>query len=92
MPSGGFAGAGDDSPAGAVALGHGVPPGAARSAALIDNSIDPPANIVGNVERAVRPDCEARGTMRSAFRRLHRSRKTVRENFAIAGCRSPESG
>src|SRR5580704_17896679 len=60
--------------------------GKARGAALIDNSIDPSTNIVGNVERTIRSDCEARGTMGCTFRSHYRSRKSIRENFTIAGC------
>ena len=58
--------------------------GKARGAALIDNSIDPSTNIVGNVERTIRSDCEARGTMGGALGSFYRSGETVREYFATA--------
>ena len=38
-------------------------PGTASGAALINNSVDPSAHIVGNVERTIGSDCKARGTM-----------------------------
>src|SRR5271156_1161372 len=52
--------------------------------ALIDDAVNPSANIIGNVERAIRPNCDARGTMRGALGSFYRARKTVGEDFAIA--------
>src|SRR5258708_35941992 len=61
----------------------------ALGATMIDNPVDPSANIAGHVKRAVRSHREARGTMRGFGRRLYRSRKTIRKYFALAGCAVP---
>jgi len=60
--------------------------GAAPETALIHNAIDPPTDIVGNVERPVRSDRQAGGTMCGTVWTLYRSRETVGENLAIARC------
>src|SRR5439155_11771654 len=59
---------------------------AAPGTALVHNAIDPATDIVGNVERPVRPDRQAGGTMRGTVWSLYRSRETVGENLAIARC------
>jgi hypothetical protein len=56
----------------------------ARRAALIDNSINPSAHIVGNVERAIGSDCESGRTMCGALRSYYRAREAIGEDFAIA--------
>src|ERR1700690_2853118 len=57
----------------------------ASRAALIDNSVNPSTRAVGNVERAIGSDCEARRTMFGALGSSYSARKTVREDFAVAG-------
>src|ERR1700730_1386782 len=63
--------------------------GTAFGAATIDDAVNPPAYIVGNIERAIRPHRQARGPMFSFGGRLHRSRETIRKYFALAGCMVP---
>src|SRR5712664_4194169 len=63
--------------------------GTGFGAAMIDNPVDPPAYIVGNVERTVRSHRQARGTMFGFGRRLHRSRETIRKYLALPGCAIP---
>src|SRR5579859_4295116 len=58
--------------------------GAAGSAS-IDNSIDPPAHIVGNVKRTVGSHREAARTMFGFVGRFHRPREAVRKYFTTAG-------
>ena len=60
-------------------------PGAACSAPLVDNLVNPSAHIVGDVERTIGSDCEPGGTMSCPLWSHYRSRKPIRENFAIAG-------
>ena len=60
--------------------------GAAAGTALIHDAINPATDILGNVERPVRSDRKAGGTVCGAVRSLYRSRETVGENLAIARC------
>src|SRR5881296_2075024 len=60
--------------------------GAVRGTAMVHNAIDPAADIVGNVERPIRTHCNAGRPMCGAVRSFDRSRETVGENLAIAGC------
>src|SRR4029077_2171566 len=48
-------------------------------ATLINDPVDPSTHIVGDVERTIRSDCEARGTMRCTLGGHYRSRKAVGE-------------
>ena len=64
-------------------------PGVACGAALIDDPVNTSANVVGHIERPVGPDCDTRGTMRSALRSFYRSGKTVREDFELPDARAP---
>src|SRR5580704_1946524 len=57
-----------------------------NSSALMDNPINPPTHIIGYVERSIWPNRKSGGTMRRLVRRFHRTRKAVREDFALAGC------
>jgi len=52
---------------------------------VIRDAVDASANIVGNVQRAVRPHCQSRGAMFRFRRRFHRSGETIRKYFAVAG-------
>src|ERR1700735_1409808 len=61
-------------------------PRVARGPALIDDSVNTSANIIGYIERPVRPDCDAGGTMDSALGSFHRARETVREDLATSRC------
>ena len=58
----------------------------ALGSAAIDDAVDASLDIVGNVKRPISSNGHAGGTMRGSFRRLHRSRKAVGENLALAGC------
>src|SRR4029077_7540856 len=58
-------------------------PGPGR-AALINDAVDPSANILRNVKRPVRSDRKAGWAVCSAFGSLLCSRKTVGEDLAIA--------
>src|SRR6516164_8140118 len=53
---------------------------------LINNSVDPSAHIVRNIERSVRSDREAGGAMCGSVGSLYRPRKTIGEDLAIARC------
>src|SRR6516162_8941366 len=60
--------------------------GTSCGTALIHNSVHSSANIVGNIERTVRPHRDAGGTMGGAVRSLYRPGKTIGEDLAIGGC------
>lgn len=55
-------------------------------APAIDNSVDAPTDIVGNIEGSIRSHRQARGTMRGFARRLHRACETIRKDLALTGC------
>src|SRR5439155_13554595 len=66
--------------------------GAAAGTALIHNAIDPATDIVGNVERPVRPDRKAGGTMCGAVRSLYPPAKPSAKISQLPDARSPTSG
>src|SRR5439155_18057302 len=57
-----------------------------RRSALVDDSVNAAANIVGNIERPIRPDGQPGRTMLGPFRSFYSSGKTVCEDFATARC------
>ena len=64
--------------------------GVVSSTAVIDDSVDSSAHVVGNVERAVRPDGQAGGTMRgvsSATSPLPRNRRRIFRTGRMRGRR-----
>src|SRR5215831_6563566 len=62
-----------------------------RRPALVDDSVNAAANIVGNIERPIRSDGQPGRTMLGPFRSFYSSGKTVCEDFATArGARTGE--
>src|ERR1700730_6545816 len=55
-----------------------------RRSALVDDSVNAAANIVGNIERPIRPDGQPGRTMLGPFRSFYSSGKTVCDDFATA--------
>src|SRR5215469_6943244 len=60
--------------------------GTCAGAPTIDNSVDAPAYVVGDVQGSISSHRQARGTMRRFGRRLHRSREAIGKDFALARC------
>src|SRR5215831_6497357 len=58
---------------------------ASAGASMIDNLVDTPPNVVGNVERAIGPHRQAGGAMLGLAGRLHRTSETICEDFTLAG-------
>ncbi len=87
VPSGGCAAASTTgSPAGAAcAWARSDVRRASFGAALINNTVDSPAHIVGNVKRTVRSDRQASGAMVGFIGRFHCPRKTIGKYFALPG-------
>src|SRR5438270_13933817 len=57
-----------------------------RTAAIV-NSVDSPANVVGNIERTIRTNGQPAWTMHGLTRRLRRSCEAIGADLALTGCR-----
>src|SRR6516225_2847157 len=57
--------------------------------ALVNDPVNASANVVGYIERPIRPNRKARRAMRGALWSFHRSCETVREDFTTARCACP---
>ena len=66
--------------------------GTAAGTALIHDAINPATDILGNVERPVRPDRKAGGTMCGAVRSLYPPAKPSAKISQLPDARSPTSG
>src|SRR5438270_3201344 len=56
-----------------------------RTAAIV-NSVDSPANVVGNIERTIWTNGQPAWTMHGLTRRLRRSCEAIGEDLALTGC------